>query len=77
MKEFSIKEALSFGWQAFKSRIGFFIGLFLLYEALMVIPQLGVQRVADHGLAVPLAVIILIFRMVSASRHHQNKPCRR
>jgi uncharacterized membrane protein len=61
MKEFSIKEALSFGWQSFKSRIGFFIGLFLLYEALMVIPQLGVQRVADHGLAVPLAVIILIF----------------
>jgi hypothetical protein len=61
MKTFSIQEAFSAGWEAFKSRIGFFIGLLLLYWALTAIPQVGIQQIKNIWLALPLAVIILLF----------------
>jgi uncharacterized membrane protein len=61
MKTFSIQEALSVGWAAFKSRFGLFIGLLLLYAALTAIPQWGIQQIKDIWLAVPLAVIIVLF----------------
>ena len=61
MKTFSIQEALSAAWAAFKSRFGFFVGLVLLFWALTAIPQLGIQKIENNWLAVPLAVIILLF----------------
>ena len=59
MKSFSIKEALSFGWEAFKSRVGFFIGLFLLLGVLVAIPQFAIRQQTGW-----LAVILVIFNQL-------------
>jgi uncharacterized membrane protein len=63
MKSFSINEALSFGWEAFKARFGFFIGLVLLFGVLTIIPQFIVKSVGDVvWLTVILAIAAQLFQ---------------
>lgn len=62
MKSFSINEALSVGWEAFKARVGFFIGLLLLFGVLTVIPQMVLQSIEEVWLAVVLAIVFQIFQ---------------
>ena len=57
MKDFSIKEALTFGWDAFKSRVGFFIILLLLLGVLAAIPQFLIKHTEIVGLRVTLVII--------------------
>ena len=61
MKDFSIKDALSFGWDAFKSRVGFFIVLLLLLGVLESIPYL-IMRLYIGGFSVVLLIINLLFQ---------------
>ncbi|MCX7112542.1 MAG: hypothetical protein NTX45_20930 [Proteobacteria bacterium] len=62
MKTFSIDEAMDAGWEAFKSRIGFFIGLLLLFWLLQAIPQVVIQKIEIAWLAVILGFILLLFQ---------------
>ena len=62
MKDFSIKEALSFGWDAFKSRVGFFIVLLLLLGVLAAIPQFLIKHTEIVGLRVTLVIINQLFQ---------------
>ena len=62
MKSFSINEALSVGWEAFKGRVGFFIGLLLLFGVFTAIPQIIVQSVETAWLAVVLAIVAQLFQ---------------
>ena len=62
MKDFSIKEALSFGWDAFKSRVGFFIILLLLLGVLAAIPQFLIKHTEIVGLRVTLVIINQLFQ---------------
>jgi len=63
MKSFSINEALSAGWAAFTSRVGFFIGLLLLWGGLTLIPQLIVKSIENTGLAIVLAIALQLFQI--------------
>lgn len=47
MKEFSIKEAFSWGWQEFKSRPWFFVGLMLIVFVISAVISLIVQNTGD------------------------------
>ena len=62
MKDFSIKEALSFGWDAFTSRVGFFIVLLLLFGVLTAIPQLLIKHTEFVGLRITLVIINQLFQ---------------
>ena len=62
MKDFSIKEALSFGWDAFTSLVGFFIGLFLLLVILAAIPQFAIRQ-QTGWLAIFLIIINQLFQL--------------
>ena len=62
MKSFSIKEALSFGWAAFKGRVWFFVGLLALVAALTVIPRAAIDRISSPWLAVPLGIALQLFQ---------------
>ena len=62
MKDFSIKEALSFGWDAFTSRVGFFIVLLLLFGVLTAIPQILIKHTEFVGLRITLVIINQLFQ---------------
>ena len=62
MKDFSIKEALSFGWEAFKSRVSFFIVLLLLLGVLSAIPQFLIKHTEIVGLKITLVIINQLFQ---------------
>ena len=65
MKDFSIKDALSFGWDTFKSRVGFFVVLLLLSGALQIIPQFAIQQ-QTGWLAISLMIINQLFQLFLA-----------
>jgi uncharacterized membrane protein len=58
MKSFSINEALSVGWEAFKARVGFFIGLLILFGLILVIPQVLIQFSENDALTVVLGIAV-------------------
>ena len=62
MKSFSIQEALSVGWAAFKTRAGFFIVLLLLFGILLFIPQFFIQQIKLPWLLGILSILFQLFQ---------------
>lgn len=62
-EKFSIKEALSYGWDTFKADAKFFLVLMVVMIAIAVIPDLIVDRVFAEGSA-PHLIFKVILRLI-------------
>jgi uncharacterized membrane protein len=62
-EKFSISEALTYGWNTFKTQIGFFLGLVFVLALLTVVPDLIVARVTERGTAIAF-ILTLIIRLI-------------
>lgn len=67
MKDFSIQESLSVGWDVFKSRFGFFILLLLIAGLLLFIPQFVMQLLAgnagDEGVSLVVIIVSILLQL--------------
>lgn len=65
-RSFSMKEALSFGWNTMKSNLGFFILLFIVYGLLFVIPDVIAREVSktDPSAGAVLHIVDILLSML-------------
>ena len=61
-KKFSISEAISFGWNAMKKNLGFFIVLLILGFLIYTVPEIIESVVSEYSSL--MAIIIRIFSVV-------------
>jgi uncharacterized membrane protein len=61
-KTFSMKEVLALGWNAFKSRVGFFLLLLVVLALCTVVPQALMERMQAPVLSVILGIAMQLFQ---------------
>jgi uncharacterized membrane protein len=58
--KFSINEALKYGWETFKAKAGFFIGLVVVLALVTIVPDYIVGRLFEQGSALRVIFTLII-----------------
>jgi uncharacterized membrane protein len=61
--KFSISEALQYGWETFRSHIGFFLGLMVVMAMLTIIPDVITEKLFEPR-SVPFVICKLVTRLM-------------